>query len=148
MVLRRQFVSYDDWVHKPFFHQTSPRKWRANQAAQFIPNYTPSILYTRGHRGVYVPTNDAPGYWIGKKLLYWQGESLYSYVQQVRLARDARDDAISEFEIAQFTRPNIYRIIFVDEYGVWRSKPDISYRAGRLNIFVGPDDRIRGVGYF
>lgn len=160
MVSRRQLLSYDDWVHKPFYHQTSPRKWRSYDYSKNVPDYTPSLLYTGscgwardgehtcGRAGIMRAANDAPGYWIGKKLIYWQGESLDSFVQQVRLMKFSKENAISEFEIAQFARPNTYRIIFVDNAGIWRSKPDTTYRAGRLNLFIGPDDRIRGVGYF
>jgi hypothetical protein len=157
--MRRQVLSHDDLVHHEFYHQTTPRKWRTSSGSGFIstnlntPGYIPSWLWqdnTNGQaqRGYFEPEKTTSQHaWIGKKLLYWNGESLDSYVAQIRQLKYG-PAAIGEFEIAQFARPNDYRIIFVDKNGNWRSNPNISYQAGRLNVLVGPDDIIQKIAYF
>jgi hypothetical protein len=149
MALRRQILSFDDWVHTPFYHQTNPSKWRTINNVQYAPGYQPSRWTVRQFNQYQSPTTvDKPFRdWIGKKLLYWEGESIYSYIQQIRMMKYG-ENSIGEYEIAQFTRPNIYRIIFIDKQGKWRSKPSVEYMAGRLNIFVDPDDVIRNIAYF
>jgi hypothetical protein len=145
--MRRQVLSHDDLVHHEFYHQTTPRKWRTTGSAGFISTNLdtsgsiPSFLYQRNY---YEPEKSP---WIGKKLLYWNGESLDSYVAQIRAMKYGAD-AISEYEIANAVRPNDYRILFADVNGNWRSNPNISYIAGRLNVIVGPDDVIQKIGYF
>ena len=153
MTARRQFLSHDDWVHPEFYHQTTPRKWRTYNYAVNVSagtgsaGYAPSILYQSG-KGFAVPVEGSTERtWIGKKLIYWTGDSVLSYVKQIREAKYGKNN-IGEYEIATFTRPNIYRILFVDEKGNWRSKPEVSYQAGRLNIIVDPNDIIKAVAYF
>lgn len=140
-MLRRQVLSHDDLVHKEFYHQTSPRKWRTfSSAANFGErSYVPSIMYLGIPEGV-------PSEWIGKKIIYWNGESVSSYVKQVRESKYG--NSISEYDIARKLRPNIYRIIFVDSKGKIRSKIESSYQAGRLNIFVNENDVIVKISYF
>jgi hypothetical protein len=148
MAVRRQVLSHDDWVHPEFYHQTTPRKWRTINYPQMEgSNYVPSLLYQANHGFLKASPSSVEYTWIGKKLIPWQGESLSSYVEQIRAARLGVDN-ISEYEIAKFARGKIYRIVFVDNNGLFRSKPNVTYQAGRLNIMVGPDDIIRDVGYF
>jgi len=153
MAARRQVLSHDDWVHPQFYQQTTPRKWRTVNYATNVstnldsPGYQSSLFHQQNH-GYYTPNKEnVESTWVGKKLLAWEGESVSSYVQQIREMKYGAG-AISEYEIAMFARPRIYRILYVDANGNWRSKPDVSYRAGRLNIMVGPDDVIKSVGYF
>lgn len=153
MSIRRQLLSNDDLVHSEFYHQTTPRKWRSSGSAVNVSagtgstSYAPSILY-QSKKGFAVPAEGSTERtWIGKTLIYWTGESLSSYVKQIRELKYGKNN-IGEYEIAQFTRPNIYRILFVDKDGSWRSKPEVSYRAGRLNLIVGPDDIIKAIAYF
>jgi hypothetical protein len=143
MALRRQQLSFDDWVHKEFYHQTTPRKWRTRAHAK---TYTPSILY-RNRRSYSPGPGTEEHSWIGKKLLYWTGDSVCSYVKANRM-RSYGKDSIGEYEIARFARSGTYRIIFVDDQGNWRSKPEVSYRPGRMNLLVNPRDIIVGVSYF
>jgi hypothetical protein len=151
--MRRQLLSNDDLSHEEFYHLTSPRKWTSVKSAVNASantgstSYAPSILYQSG-KGFAIPApNSTERTWIGKKLLYWMDDSVTSYVKQIRELKYGKN-SIGEFEIAQFTRPNIYRILFIDYEGRWRSKPEVSYQAGRLNLMVDPDDIIRAVAYF
>jgi hypothetical protein len=153
MTARRQVLSFDSLVHPEFYHQTTPRKWRTYNyttnvsAGTGSSSYAPSILYQSG-KGFAIPAEGSTERtWIGKKLSYWTGDSITSYVKQIRELKYGKG-IIGEYEIATFARPNIYRILFVDEKGIWKSKPEISYQAGRLNIIVGPDDVIKAVAYF
>jgi hypothetical protein len=146
---RRQLRAYDDRVHKPFYHQTTPRKWRSFNYAENVstraqPAYRPSLLYG----GDWDRASQLRQMWVGKKIVYWQGESLPNYSRRIIWGNVDPPGVVNEFEIASVAQPYIYRIIYVDRLGKWRSKPDISYRAGRLNIMVDQDDIIRDVGYF
>src|SRR5271163_3470254 len=119
---RRQVISYDDWVHPEFYHQTSPRKWRSFNASENITTssegsgYIPSLFYQWNH-GYYSP----PSQWVGKRLLPWQGESISSYVKQIRQLKYGIGadgiESVSEYEIALWARPHIYRIIYIDHAG-------------------------------
>jgi hypothetical protein len=135
-MLRRQVLSHDDLVHKEFYHQTSPRKWRTYGSAK---NYIPSIMYSGIPKGI-------DSSWVGKKIIYWNGDSVKSYIRQIRETKYG--DSISEYDIARYARPNIYRIIFVDNNGIIRSKIETSYQPSRMNIFVNDKDIITKISYF
>ncbi len=180
-MLRRQLLSHDDLVHPEYTHQTSPRKWTTHATAVNVisdargSGYRPSWLYQESHDlsppilGVPPPFVN----WLGKKIIYWTGESVPEWPLTAREKPNRREDAITnelnwtkgaeqfsagnsynapgyihEYEIARQLRPNIYRIIFTDSAGNWRSKVNVDYSAGRANIFIGPDDTIIRVGFF
>jgi hypothetical protein len=153
MALRRQQISYDDWVHKPFYHQTTPRKWRSRSRALNIAanvgstSYAPTIMYQKS-KGFYIPGPGSEEYsWIGKRILYWTGDSIPSYVKRNRMLHYGKHQ-IGEYEIALFARAGTYRILFVDNHGRLKSKPEVSYQSARMNIFVDSNDIIRAVAYF
>jgi len=137
-------LSNDDLVHPEFYHQTSPRKWRSYTSAA---TYSPSIYNKCGNGCKQPELTPMEHSWIGKKILYWTGDSISSYVKQVRETKYGKN-SIGEYEIAKYARPNIYRILFLDQDGKIKSKPEVSYRPGRMNILVDTNDIIRGVLYF
>jgi hypothetical protein len=184
-------LSHDDLVHPEYTHQSSPRKWRTSGTAVNVitatrgTGYRPSWLYHASSVGGPSMANmdDRPfGDWIGKKIIYWNGESVpgqkpptftarirpdtTAYVRDVTLNRNSTeglrvapvlggastrhpgavdDQYIHEYEIARALRPNIYRIVFVDKSGNWRSKVSVDYSEARANILVDPVDTIVGV---
>jgi hypothetical protein len=149
---RRQLTTYDDWAHPEYTHQSSPRKWRS-MGASIITGGPKSAGYattymSQSRKGFYSPGPGSTEHsWIGKKILYWNGESVSSYVTQIRNKKYGPHH-IGEYEISLFSRPNEYRFIYVDREGKWRSKPTDDYQAARMNLLIDPDDIIRRIVYF
>lgn len=177
MVIRRQTLSHDDLVHPEYTHQTSPRKWTTHQSAMNITTdyrgtgYRPSWLYQSSHGTGNITAAEKPyADWIGKKIIYWSGESIGAigptFTARIRpdpgeyqrsailqwnstegMSNGPAATYIHEYEIARHLRPNIYRLVFVDDAGNWRTKVDMDYRAGRVNILISPSDTIVGVTF-
>jgi hypothetical protein len=133
MAWRRQVISNDDLVHPAYYHQTTPRKWRPIESTRIISRIAPEIdlAYARNN-------------WVGKRLAYWNGESLPSYIYYLGTLPV---NVVSEFEVAKFARPYSYRILFADHLGHIKNKLDWENIPGRLNLIVNPQDIIIGIAY-
>ena len=160
-MIRRHIIAQD----LRYSHETTPRKQRtyAHSSA-----FQPSLLYRSpgpsplGPRGIYVPgTNwdDSPAQkWIGK--VFISNETSPQELQIV-LQQAKKRDYITESEVAQYAKPNYFRIIRVrySEPGlirglieepqmIVRSFPNVRGRPKQLNLFLDENDIIREVRYF
>lgn len=135
---RRQFISDE----LRYSHQTSPRKVATFGGA---PSPQPSILYINNVK------TDPKSNWIGKILVPWNGENIESYKRAIQTGTN-NPKYVSEFEIANFCRPYIYRIVYVEidknNNLFMKSKPSIEYVPSRLNVLLTPDNIIRSIAYF
>lgn len=147
-MLRRQLISDE----LRYSHQTSPRKVRTYGATGL---FQPTILY-RGD----VTTAPSNKRWVGRILAPWNGNIIQSYIRSVQLGRN-NPEVVSEFEIANFAKPHIYRILYTDTPGdpastvpgfngiSIKSKPEVLYIPERLNIIVNPvNNMILDTAYF
>ena len=136
---RRQLISDE----LRYSHQTSPRKTRTLRSGGV---FLPTILY-RNDMEVDMTNN-----WVGKEFIPWNGEFILPYVRSVYLMKN-NPNIVSEFEIANFAKPNIYRVLYViidPRTGklIMKSKPSVEYEPGRLNVLLTPDNIIRKIAYF
>jgi hypothetical protein len=137
--MRRQLITFDDvGPNHKLYHQSTPRKWTTISA----PKSTDSLTYVSG-KSFHRPTSSEMLQWIGKRIIYWNGEGVKNYV-----ANQSEKNSVNEVRIAALTRPYIYRILYVDNKGGLRSKPSDDYQPRRLNILVRPDDSIMDLLYF
>lgn len=141
MSVRRQFISDE----LRYSHQTSPRKSRTFRGSSL---FQPTILY-RGD--IDTVKEEIPNSWVGRKLIPWNGEYIQSYIRSVQLGKND-PTVVSEFEIANYCKSNSYRILYVffDLNGqmIVKSKPQIDFVPGRMNLFLTTDDVIRKIAYF
>lgn len=137
-MIRRQLISDE----LRYSHQTSPRKVRTFRGPG---QFQPTLLYRRELESN--QPDGIPARWIGRILIPWNGNIIQSYIRTVQLGRN--DPAIiSEFEIANYAKPNTYRILYVDG-DIVKSKPQIGYVPNRLNVLVDPvSNIIQSVLYF
>lgn len=160
-MLRRQVISHDDLARSEYrdvnMQMRTPRKWRGYQ---YSTAYQPSAQHAT--RFVYTAKGEDPeSAWVGKRVVYWQGDSVWTYARQLQSLYDPTDPngerrgkanahagVVYEYDIAKFCRPNIYRFIYVDDDGNFLSKPEVSYRPGRMNILIDRNDVIRKIMYF
>jgi hypothetical protein len=160
-MMRRHVLSHDDQARHDYkdvnMVMRTPRKWRTYE---YSTAYQPSVM----HAGslVYSAKSGDPAFdWVGKKIVYWNGDSVWDYARQLQSLYDPSDpngerrgkinkdaNVVYEYDIAKFCRPNIYRFIYIDENGKFLSKPETSYRPGRMNLLIDRQDIIRGVQYF
>lgn len=139
--MRRQLITFDDTsaLHK-YYHQSTPRKWTTIRSAKNTDslNYSSSHSFSR-------PSNPEIQSWIGKRIIYWNGETVKNYT---RNSDNVKPESVNEVRIAALARPWIYRILYVDKKGKLRSKPADDYQPRRMNILVNPDDIITDILYF
>lgn len=137
-MLRRQLISDE----LRYSHQTSPRKTRTVQGSSL---FQPTLLY-KSDVAVFDPSD-----WVGREFVPWNGENIESYKRSVFLGTN-NPDYVSEFEIANYAKPNMYRIVYVircQGHLYFKSKPNIEYIPSRLNLLITPSDNIiRKVAYF
>jgi hypothetical protein len=139
MSVRRHLISNE----LRYKHQTSPRKIKTHRGSSL---FQPTILYKSAlSSNPLVP-------WIGKKLIPWNGEYIQPYLRSVQLGLN-NPYVISEFEIADYCKPNSYRILYmvwcpIHQQYVVKSKPQVDYVPSRLNIMLTTDNIIKNVLYF
>src|SRR5690348_9612663 len=119
---RRQFILDDHGsIRFPFGHmehQHSPRKARTYNISGV---FQPSLLYKN------MITNDTLSKWINKKFIQWDGESPLAYIMAVRLGKFDSNKYVHEFEISNYCKPHIYRILYLNSDGTFKSKPSVDY---------------------
>lgn len=142
MALRRQTMSYDDWVRPAYGNletaARTPRKWTANIAGSSYNTYR----YQTGDRVEGIPEHALAAQWIGRQFLPWNGENVTEYMRNVDVLRSTGEFESSpyaayahEYEIARALRGVIYRIVMVRD-GAIVSKLGYEYRPAQLNIFL------------
>lgn len=124
----------------------SARKTRTTQG------YTRPGRYWHGSRELLRPT--VPETWIGKQIVYWNGDTQGDYVAAVRAAKGYTTQVaqVSEMTIAAYARPQIYRILYARtlKNGTYRivSKYNRALQPSRLNVIVDERGIIVAVEYF
>lgn len=166
---RRQVISHDDWVrdefNTPIGQMRSPRKWRTYDASN---QFQDTIYYKNQH--LIPKPNDPESAWIGKILVEWDGDSIWSYAKHLHSMHNPLDPTkekhalpyspgygpyVFEYEIARYARGRIYRILYATPNPKMKSgytllsKPAIEMRPGRMNLIVNPKNNIiLAVEYF
>jgi hypothetical protein len=165
---RRQLLSYDDLsdggpssrYNSMVVQMRSPRKWRTFEGSSLFQG---DILM---RNQVFRAGPGDPAYsWVGKKLIQWDGESIFGYAQHLRSLRESAwrlgstygeirvgdtppSNIIHEYDIAKALRGGIYRIMWVRN-GVLVSQPSVEKRPSRANIYVDVNTMIiLGVEYY
>lgn len=139
-MIRRQLISDE----LRYSHQTSPRKTRTIQGSSLN---NPTILYIHKLEKNML---EKPNHWIGKKLIQWDGEYIQPYLREKQLGLN-NPSVISEFEIANYCKPNTYRILYgFKKNGKFyiKSKPSVEWVPSRMNIVLTPDNIIQQILYF
>lgn len=132
---RRQLLENDDRN----FIEGNPRRMRTYNAAL---SDKPSVLRAQAVKPISgADLEPVQKSWIGKKLIYMASGKDDIELSGFRQGLP-RPDTISEYVIAQYARPNIYRIIYPN------TKYAYDHRPGRMNIFVDGNDIVRDVQYF
>lgn len=146
-MIRNQVLSTD----QRYRYQHSPRKSRTYNASGV---FQPSLLYKPKYWTA--PEFDPRYRWVGKKFIPWDGGSLdpllYRSLTNIANIGKLSSNYVSEYEIANYAKSHIYRIVYVviDKNGKlkFRSKPSVDLVPGRLNVLLTPDNIIRDIGYF
>lgn len=111
-----------------YSHESTPRKRRSFLGAN---SQEGNILR---HRSSYRPENE----WINKR-----------FIPLGQFPRVGETEYVSEREIMRISGQYMYRIIFANQDGSYKSKPAIEYRPHQLNIVLDPNtERIIDVAYF
>lgn len=145
-MLRRQVISHNrtnDHVHTPY-------KQRTYLSAGTSTSYQDSMLYGRKLENPLSAFDE-----LDPDLQKWVGKVIIINGEQPRMGAQY----VLETEIAKYARPHIYRVLYTGEPDIMtseykdavvrlRSKPNVTYRPERLNIFVNQQNKIVGFGYF
>jgi hypothetical protein len=145
------------------YQMRTPRKWRTVAGSSL---HTGTIL---GKDKVFRARVGDPAYnWVGRRLVQWDGESIWDYGWQLQSLRESAwregstygemrtgrgnqatiPDIIHEYDIAKATRGNIYRILWMRD-GRLVSQPTIERIPSRLNLYVDANTMIvQGAEYY
>ena len=134
---RRQLLENDDRN----FIQGNPRRMRTYNAAL---SDKPSVLRAQAVKPLSgADLEPVQKSWIGKKLIYMASGKDDIELSGFRQGLQHNpNNSVSEYLIAQYARPNIYRIIYPN------TKFAYDHRPGRMNVFVDGNDIIRDIQFF